>query len=230
MNMNNKQLTIALIIGLIFISIWWIAYSRVSNVEEPVENTTPVVTEETEEQSQETQEETVTTIAPTPQPTTPAVTQEIETPEEDVTPEDALPERETPEDIEIGAYVKAVFAGDNSKRCTWTDRDTGLDGMALIKDGKVRVETEQDEAEPRITLYNSAATYIWVEGEREGTVIPNDFDGTDTVVTYQTRSEIAEYLETNEWVDCDPQTLSDGHFIPPKNVSFTQPDKYDINI
>jgi hypothetical protein len=224
--MNNKQLTIALIIGLIFISIWWYAYSKMAGTDSAVQNEEIAQTDEMFEEENEVQESTDDVQAPvTTTPLAPQTNTEVEpTPEEATSTEDeALPERETPEEVEAGSYVQAVFSDENTERCTWTDRTSGLDGMALIKDGKVRVETEQEDADEQlITLYNSVATYIWVEDADEGMVIPNDLEADDEVVTYQTRSEIAEYLETNEWVDCNEQALSDSHFEVPRDVDFTE--------
>lgn len=229
--MNKQQIILVSIIGLIFVGIWWLAYNDMGEVE-PIEN---VTLEETTSEEETTSDEepmvTSDTSASTQQSSSNMDDVEVVTPatstEADEREDEEIEERENPEEIESGSYVDQVFADENSKRCTWKDRDTGLEGFALIKDGKVLVESERDdEDKDRITLYTSAASYVWIEDADEGTVITNDLQPDEEVVTYQTKSEIAEYIETSEWVECKEQVLSDSHFEVPRDIEFSEPAEF----
>lgn len=117
--------------------------------------------------------------------------------------------------------VEAALAREGSQRCEWVG-ETGQTGFALIKNGKVRVENDRAEGGSLITLHTSAASYIWVSGETTGTIVAQDMQANETVVEYQTRSQIADFLRTNNRVKCSDSTLSDTHFEVPKGVEFTK--------
>lgn len=221
--MKDQRIIYFSIISVIIIALSWYVYTSVYQV--TPRSTFPEKTSKKDTETQSTSSEETTPPAPVVQTPAPVVEEEDvdATTTQATTSDETLPEQTEPEENEVDPYVQDVFAQDRSERCTWVDRTTGHDGMALIRNGKVLVETEQDEGNPLMTLYNSTATYVWVEGADEGTVIPNDLDVATTAVTYQTRPEVAEYLRTNEWVDCDSQTLSDSHFTLPRGIDFTQP-------
>lgn len=146
----------------------------------------------------------VTTSVPTSQPKTPATTPVQQTP--------AVPQ--TPQSSD---YINELLAG-NSKRCEWVDPSNGVEGLALIKEGNLRLEKTDKGGNKIITIYNAIATYLWTDGEKRGTIIPNSAVASTPMV--QTKTQVATFLVTNERVRCSPAALSDGHFVPPKDVTF----------
>jgi hypothetical protein len=120
----------------------------------------------------------------------------------------------------IETKVQQALAAEGSMRCTWTDPSSGSEGIALIKNGKVRVETEHNDGTENILLYTSAGTYIWAPDAEEGTVVV-DLNEHDDIVAYRTRSELEAFIQTNPRMNCKDSSLSDEHFSPPSSVDFT---------
>ena len=115
----------------------------------------------------------------------------------------------------------ALGAVGSSARCEWIDGDSGANGLALIKDSKVRVETTDMDGVQTNVIYTAAGTYVWQDGAKTGYVVVGELSPDQEVVSISPRSELEAYIRTEERVRCDAQTLSDSHFIPDEDVTFT---------
>lgn len=116
--------------------------------------------------------------------------------------------------------LQRAFESQGSYRCVWTDKNTGADDVALIKDGKVRVESKATNGTQTNTIYTSIGTYIWKEGESTGTAIIRETSTSPQVGTFQSRSQLETQLLTDSRVTCQQSMLSDTHFSVPSNVKF----------
>lgn len=152
----------------------------------------------------------VTPVLPTKKvtPTTPSVSK-TNTP-----PSNTLPvSGPTTKELQPGDYVNEMLA--NSRRCEWVDPSNGEENLVFIKDGKIRLETTKVGGTIIITIYNAIGRYVWTKGEERGTLILN---GVESVA--RSKSELATFLTTSSRVKCESTSLSDSHFIPPKDVTF----------
>lgn len=120
----------------------------------------------------------------------------------------------------VSAGLQQAFAAQGSFRCEWVDKSSGAESLALIKNGKVRMESSMITGEKTIMLYTTAATYMWKDGEKTGVAVPKELMASTQLGSIQTRSEIESKLRTDDRVKCGEATLNDSHFAVPTDVQF----------
>lgn len=120
--------------------------------------------------------------------------------------------------------VNAALRSTGSVRCEWIDEDSGADGLAFIKNGSVRVETKPLDGEQQIILHNSVGTYIWEPNADTGLVIKAALKPDQQIARFGVRSELENYIRTNERVHCASHNMSDEQFQVPADVTFSEPE------
>lgn len=120
----------------------------------------------------------------------------------------------------VSAGLQQAFATQGSYRCQWVDRNTGADSLALIKNGRVRVESTALTGEKTIMLYTAVATYLWKEGESSGVLVPKSLSASAQLNSLPTYSDMEVKLRTDDRVKCEQVTINDSHFAVPTNVKF----------
>lgn len=116
--------------------------------------------------------------------------------------------------------LKQAFATQGSYRCQWVDKTSGADSLALIKNGRVRLESTPLTGSKTTILYTGAATYMWKEGERTGVLVPKNIAPTTQLNTLPAYSDLEAKLRTDPRVKCEQAVLSDVHFTAPTNITF----------
>ena len=119
----------------------------------------------------------------------------------------------TPADVTT--LLKSAKAGNYDAKCTYTDKTTG-DGTIYVKGDKMRVDTTISK-KPGHVLKLDDSTYIWADGQSEGSKFPVRPENTDSV--YSAESFASKAQEDN--VSCQSvASLSNSLFTLPSNVNF----------
>lgn len=119
----------------------------------------------------------------------------------------------TPDDVIT--LLKSAKAGSYDAKCTYTDKTTG-EGTLYIKGDKMRVDTTISQ-KPGHVLKLGDSTYIWADGQSEGSKFPVREENKDSI--YSSDNFAAKAQEDN--VVCQSvANLRDSLFVLPKSVNF----------
>lgn len=123
-------------------------------------------------------------------------------------------------DVALSTGLQQAFITKGSYRCVWVDKTTGADSLALIKNGRVRLESTSLTGEKTTILYTAAATYMWKEGEQTGVLVPKQLSPSTQLNALPTYTDLEAKLRTDSRVKCEQVTINDSHFIVPTNITF----------